>query len=245
MEPPAPSRRVQRIRHELRRRDVEVVRVEAIGPHFAAATFGGGSLADFVSASFDDHVKFMFPAPDGEVVRRDYTPRRFDAAACELTIEFALHGDGPAARWARTARVGQRAVVAGPRGSMIIPMDYDWQLLAGDAAALPAIHRRVEELPPGARAIVVAQVDEADRRELRSAANLDLRWVASAEELLAAIHALALPAGEGHAWAAGEAGTMAQLRRVLIEDRHHPKESMRVAAYWKRGAAEYHEAMDR
>ena len=49
--------RVQRVRHELKRRELQVVRVETISPHFRSVTFGGDSLADFVSASFDDHVK--------------------------------------------------------------------------------------------------------------------------------------------------------------------------------------------
>jgi len=143
--------RVQRVRHELKRRDVAVARVEPLGGDFVAVTFAGDDLADFVSASFDDHVKFML----GEDVRRDYTPRRYDRAARELTIEFALHGDGKASAWARQAQVGQRAAIGGPRGSMIIPADYGWHLLAGDTTALPAIRRRMEELPAGVRAIVI------------------------------------------------------------------------------------------
>jgi NADPH-dependent ferric siderophore reductase len=80
-------------------------------------------------------------------VRRDFTPRHYDQAARELTVEFALHATGAA--WARQAAPGQVAVIAGPRGSMIIPMDYAWHVLAGDATALPAIRRRLEELPAG------------------------------------------------------------------------------------------------
>ena len=48
--------RVERVRHELRRRDVEVLRVERIGASFVDITFGGDSLATFVSDGFDDHV---------------------------------------------------------------------------------------------------------------------------------------------------------------------------------------------
>lgn len=173
--------RVQRVRHELKRRDLRVVRVETISPHFRSVTFGGDSLADFVSASFDDHVKFMLDADGSEPVRRDYTPRRFDAEARELTVEFALHGDGPAALWAAQAAPGQRATIGGPRGSLVIAPDHDWHLLVGDETALPAIARRLEELPPETRAIVILQVrDPADRRVLRSAAALDVQWVADA-----------------------------------------------------------------
>lgn len=103
---------------------------------------------DFVSLSFDDHIKFMLDGdgdgdgPGAEPVRRDYTPRHHDAAARELTLEFALHGEGSAAQGAAQATVGQRAVIGGPRASFIIPLDCDWHLLVGDETALPAIHRR-------------------------------------------------------------------------------------------------------
>jgi NADPH-dependent ferric siderophore reductase len=242
--PPAASR-VQRVRHELKRRDVQVLRAEVLSPHCRSITFGGESLADFVSASFDDHVKLFLDRGDLEPVRRDYTPRRFDAAARELTLEFALHGDGPAARWAAQAAPGQRATIGGPRGSFIIPADYDWHLLAGDESALPAIARRLEELPAGARVTVLLQVpDAADRRVLRSAAQVDLRWVSDADELIRHVRALALPPGEGYAWCAGEAGAMAALRRVLVEEKGHDRHAVRAAAYWKRGATAHHENLE-
>lgn len=244
--PPSPERRVQRVRHELHRRDVEVVRVEPLGPHFVSITFHAPSLAGFRSDSFDDHVKFMIdgPSPD-EPVRRDYTPRRFDAARRELTIEFALHGDGPAADWARQAQVGQRAVIGGPRGSMIIPADYDWHLLVGDDSALPAISRRLEELPAGTRAIVIAQAAEpAGQRELASAATVQAQWVDSGQAMVQALRELQLPGGEGYAWCAGEAAVMAQLRNVLLAEKRHPKEAMKVAVYWKPGASDFHETLE-
>lgn len=244
MTSPVSTRRVQRVRHELKLRDLQVVRVEAPSPHFRSVTLGGEALAGFISASFDDHIK-VFLGSGPEPVMRDYTPRRYDAAAGELTIEFALHGDGPAARWAAQATPGQRLHIGGPRGSFIIPLDYDWHLLAGDETALPAITRRLEELPAGARAIAVVQVaDAADRRALHSAAQVHLQWVASADELVQAVRALELPAGDGYAWCAGEAGAMATLRRVLVQEKGHDPLALRAAAYWKRGAVAHHENLE-
>lgn len=240
---PTPARRVQRVRHELRRRELQVLRTEPLSPGFVAITFGGESLADFVSLGFDDHVKFMLPGetPEAEPVRRDYTPRRFDAARRELTIEFALHGHGAASDWARQARPGDSATIGGPRGSMVVPTDYDWHLLVGDATALPAVHRRLEELPAGTRAIVRLLVAEADRRPLTSEAALDLQWLDTPEQLLQALQAQALPSGEGFAWAAGEAATMARVRDLLLVERGHPKESARISAYWRAGTSSFHE----
>lgn len=238
------GRRVQRVRHELRRRDLVVARVEPLGPGFVSVSFVGNDLADFVSLSFDDHIKFMFEGASGEWVRRDYTPRRFDPARGELTIEFALHGHGLASDWARHATPGQRVQIGGPRGSMIIPMDYDWHLLAGDATALPAMRRRLEELPAGAQAIAIVQVtDAADQRPFAGAAALQCQWVAGDDAFIDALRSLQRPAGEGFAWCAGEASTMARARQVLLQDLGHPRDAMRVAAYWKRGASDFHETL--
>ena len=71
-----------------------------------------------------------------------------------------LHGDGPASTWAAQAKPGQQIVIGGPRGSMIIPDAYDWYFLAGDETALPAIGRRLEELPATARVVAVIEVED-------------------------------------------------------------------------------------
>ena len=240
MNSPVTARRVERVRHELKRRRLTVARVDTLTPHFRRITFTDESLSDFVSASFDDHIKVFV-----DDARRDYTPRSFDNAARELVIEFALHGHGPAAAWAAQAAPGHTLDIGGPKGSMIVPLDYDWHLLVGDETAFPAVARRLEQLPAGARAIVILQAaDAADRRVFDSAANVDLTWVETDAQLQAAVRALALPGGEGYAWCAGEAAAMAALRRELVDVKGHPREAIRAAAYWKRGATGHHENIE-
>src|SRR5579859_611358 len=132
---------VHRVRHPLKFRLLRVKKVHAVNPHLIRVTFTGEDLHDFVSASFDDHIKVFFPepgadkpvlpeaGPDGPVfpagqarpIARDFTPRRFDAEARELDIEFAMHEAGPAATWAAQAKVGQYLGIGGPRGSLVIP----------------------------------------------------------------------------------------------------------------------------
>jgi NADPH-dependent ferric siderophore reductase len=240
MNSPATLRRVERVRHELKRRRLTVTQVEPLTPHFRRITFTDDSLSDFTSAAFDDHIKVFV----GDA-RRDYTPRRFDNAARELVIEFALHGAGPAAEWAARAAPGDTLDIGGPKGSLIVPLDYDWHLLVGDETAFPAVARRLEELPAGAQAVVILQAaDAADRRTFDSAADVDLTWVDTDARLLDAVRALALPAGEGYAWCAGEATCMAALRRELVDVKGHPREAIRAAAYWKRGATGHHENLE-
>ncbi|MFC7553968.1 siderophore-interacting protein [Pseudoroseomonas wenyumeiae] len=218
----------RRVRHELRFRLLEVLRVEQPNPHLRRITLGGPALAGFVSAGFDDHVKLFFPhpgrpshccrppapmapsipkAPPG--CPRLY-PRRFSDT--ELEIDFVLHGEGPAATWAAQAAPGQRIGVGGPRGSFIPPEGLDWYLLVGDETALAAIARRLAELPAGTRALVLAEVADASAEQpLPSAAEVSVTWLhrdgaapGQPEALVAALAGLQLPEGEGYAWVAAD-----------------------------------------
>lgn len=130
---------VERVRHPLQARHLQVVRRTAVSPGFVRLTLAGPELAGFVSAGFDDHLKLILPQPgqerptlpslqdgrpvfpDPRPVLRDYTPARYDAATGELDIEVALHDAGPATDWAASAAVGQWVGIAGPRGSMVVP----------------------------------------------------------------------------------------------------------------------------
>jgi NADPH-dependent ferric siderophore reductase len=234
---------IERVRHDLKLREVTVARINRVSPGFASITFQGEALADFTSLSFDDHVKFMFNDANGEQVRRDYTPRRVDSDAREVDIEFALHGHGGAAAWARNATIGQRAIIGGPRGSMILPLAMDWHLLIGDDSALPAVTRRLEELPADARVVAVLLVDAADRRTFVTRADARIHWVDSDDALLQVLKELPLQPGAGLAWGGGEAALMARVRQVLVET-GMPRQAAKVSAYWKRGVADHHERLD-
>jgi len=234
---------IERVRHDLKMREVEVARIEQLSPGFVNITFKGEALADLTSLSFDDHVKFMFDGADGQQVRRDYTPRRYNREAREVDLEFKLHGHPGAAEWARNATLGQRAIIGGPRGSMILPLAMDWHLLIGDASALPAVTRRLEELPPDARVQALLLVDAADRRSFAPREHADIRWVSSDEELLQALTDLPLMEGAGLAWGGGEATLMARVRQRLI-DKGLPRQAARISAYWKQGVADHHEHLE-
>jgi len=263
----APDLTVQRIRHPLKMRLLQVRRTRLVAPHLLSITFTGDDLNDFVSASFDDHVKLFFPQPGAsepvlpiigpEGVRmtdsgprpiaRDYTPRRYDAAAQELEIQFVLHGEGPAASWAAHAKPGDRLGIGGPRGSFVIPTGFDWFLMIGDETALPAVGRRLEELPAGPRVIAVLEVD-GDHAQLgfESRTNTEIIWIrrnGKPDPLETAVRKLQLPAGEGYVWAAGEAAVMRSIHTHLVTERGVHKSRIRAASYWKRGAIAVHESL--
>ncbi|WP_027798410.1 siderophore-interacting protein [Paraburkholderia dilworthii] len=266
-----PDLAVHRVRHPLKFRLLQVTKVQALTPHLVRVTFTGEDLHDFMSASFDDHIKVFFPepgadkpvlpeaGPDGPVfpegrrpIARDFTPRRFDREARELDIEFAMHEAGPAATWAAQAEVGQYLGIGGPRGSLVIPTGFDWHLLIGDDTALPAIARRLEELPAGKRVAAVIEVaDPSARIELETQAELHLVWRyrseagSRGEALLQAVRETYLPEnGEGYVWAAGESATIRTIRYHLCTERGVDKARIRAASYWKQGAAAVHETID-
>jgi len=227
----------------------------------------GGDLADFRSASYDDHVKVFFPlpgrnaptipepGPDGKAPEgverspgRDYTPRRYDTD--KLVIDFALHEAGPATDWAAQAAPGQQLSIGGPRGSFVVTDDFDWYLFVGDETALPAIGRRLEELRAGTRAIVVAAVTgREEEQRFESRASVETVWVhrplsqaTDPAPLVDAVRALKLPSsGDGYCWAAGESQTAKLLRQHLVGERGHDKAWVKAAGYWKRGAEAIHE----
>ena len=183
---------------------------------------------------------------------RDYTPRRYDPVAGELVVEFVLHDHGPASDWARAAAPGQWIGVGGPRGSLIVPDDYDAYLIAGDETALPAIARRLEEMQAGVLALVFIEVDSRDEeRHLPTAANARIIWlsrngVAAGQTslLLDAISATALPEGDVHAWVATEIATARALRHFLVEQAGFSRADIRAAGYWRLGAAGAHERVE-
>jgi NADPH-dependent ferric siderophore reductase len=261
---------VTRVRHPLKFRLLQVKRIEAVTPYLLRVTLTGDDLHDFASASFDDHVKVFFPAsgedkpamptagPDGPVfaegqrpVARDFTPKRFDRDARELDLEFAMHEAGPAATWAAQAKPGQYLGIGGPRGSFVVPTGFDWHLLIGDDTALPAIGRRLAELPHGARVAVVLEVaDPSARIEFDTPADLYIEWRYRNKgdfrggELLKAVRETFLPDGDGYVWAAGEAATMRAVRYHLVNERGIDKSRIRASAYWKQGEQAVHENLD-
>lgn len=237
---------ISRVRRETRRRTLTVASVEPRGDILLRIWFVGDDLAGFVSDAPDDHVKLFLPDGEGGVVARDYTPRRFDAAAQTLAIEFALHGEdedaGPATRWAMHAQPGDTVEIGGPRGSTIVADDFDWYLLIGDETALPAIGRRLDELRPEAEVIVLASIAHGSiRPELPVRPRVMVQWLDrtplrnAGAEFRDALDAMTLPDGEGFVWIAAEAAAARAVRTFVAETRGHPKSWIKASGYWVAG----------
>ncbi|MCK1784028.1 siderophore-interacting protein [Pseudomonas sp. TNT11] len=248
---------IHRVTHEIKRRRLDVLRVVDITPRMRRITLGGRELAGFVSLGSDDHIKLMFAQNAAELAAlqsptfsikgdgpqpamRDYTPRRFDLSLGELDIDFVLHGDGPASTWAEQAQVGQHLYIGGPRGSMIVPDIFDSYLLIGDETALPAIARRLEELPAGRKVLAVIEIaDAAEQQALQSAAEVDVIWVLRGQaDLLDTVRTLTLPSGTLYTFVAMETKLSRQVRRVLLDTHKVDEAFLKAVGYWRAEGSE-------
>lgn len=243
---------IRRVRHELKMRKLSVSRVQNLTPHMVRVTVTGEDLEGFVSAAPDDHVKLFFPVDDGAIntptmgpdgpvypegvtpsPARDYTPRRYDAARNELDIDFVLHGEGPASTWAEQVKVGDLIGVGGPRGSMVVPDDYDHYVLVGDETALPAIGRWLEEMPTTTPVTVLIEIAATEERQVLAR---DVHWVIrgkstpSLDDMLAA---LPIPPGDTFWWVATESKRARALRSLLVETRQIDKDWVKATGYWQ------------
>jgi NADPH-dependent ferric siderophore reductase len=247
MDAVTPRHQPVRHRHELKRRSLTVSAVERLTPQMLRLHFTSPELHDFNSPSYDDHIKLFFPGNSDKPEMRDYTPRRFDAKGQTLAIDFALHEAGPATQWAEAAKVGDTLQIGGPRGSTVVPDDFDWYLLIGDETALPAIGRRVEELRAG---VPVATFVVGEAQHFQTRAAWMPHWITretgidEVAALRSALSGFELPPGDGFVWIAAEAAVARSLRSYIMDDRGHPRAWTKAAGYWKRGEADAHEKIE-
>lgn len=238
-----------RIPYPIGVRRVRVAARAALTPHMLRLTLAGPGLAGFHTYQADDHVKIVFPDPDG--TRRDpvpndrqmldwphplpttrkYTIRRYDPEALTVDLDFVLHTGGVASAWAASARVGDEVTIAGPPGAKAFPHTYDHYVFAVDATALPAVARWLDESPPDAAADVVV-ADAEPGYPLAARDRVRVHWLEPGRALADAVTALDPPEGRAFLFAAGEAGAVKPLRTWSAG-----RLDALVTGYWKRGVA--------
>ncbi len=138
-------------------------------------------------------------------------------------------------------RVGRLSI------SMVVKGNFDWHLFIGDETALPAIGRRVEELPANTTAIARIEINDANERQtFSSVGSLDLAWIerngaapGGPDLLMQALEDTAIPSGLGYAFVAAEANTVKRIRQYLVAWRGLNPTWIKASAYWRRNAAGY------
>jgi NADPH-dependent ferric siderophore reductase len=255
----------------------EVVRTEQLTSHMVRVVLGGNGFDTFTPSDFtDSYVKLVFVADDVDVaalpqpltldsfadlpaakkpVVRTITVRRADAAAREIDVDIAVHGDhGAAGPWAATAQPGQPMYLMGPSGAYSPDPAADWYLLAGDETALPAISVALESLPANAIGRVFIEISEPeDEVPLTAPDGVQINWLYrggradlvgedragdNAPLVEAVKTALWLP-GQVHAFIHGEAqAVMHNLRPYIRKERGVEAKWASISGYWRRGRTE-------
>ncbi|HAB23380.1 MAG: siderophore-interacting protein [Pantoea sp.] len=251
------SRAPQRVRNELRFRRISVASKTLVAGEFWRVVFHGSDLAGFASPGFDDHIKLFFPQESGAELplpqmtdegvvwadgarppARDYTPLAFDGES-SLTIDFYIHEGGVASSWAQQAQEGDRLIIGGPRGSLVVPTDYAFQLYVCDETSLPAFKRRVAAAE-AQEMHLFACVDEATGRDyLPDLAGVNVRWLGSGaaqsgklEALIAELDNIRLPQEDYFIWLTGEGAFTKALGDYFVERRGLDAAFVRAVAYW-------------
>ncbi|WP_327391682.1 siderophore-interacting protein [Streptomyces sp. NBC_01186] len=248
--------------------ELEVLRNTKLTPSFSTITLGGADLEHLTPMGFDQAVRLFFPREGQDGLRmpgfdneawmaellvlpksrrpwvRNFTIRRTRPELGEVDIEFALHGDSPASAWARHARAGDPAGIFDMGMSYLPPAHAEWQLLAGDESAVPAILAILEHAPASLVAEVFLEVcGAADfRTDLTVPEGVLVHWLArdSADTLpgrpvLEAVKEMSPRPGRFYTWVAGEAGFATGLRRHLVRERGVPKSDIGFFGYWRHG----------
>ncbi len=240
----------KRVKNEIKFRELAVKSKQTVAGCFHRIVFTSPDLVGFSSQGFDDHIKVFFPPENGDFVRpsvtddgivwgegprpisRDYTPLAFDADSQELTLDFYIHDGGVASMWADKAVAGDTLLIGGPRGSLVVPIDYAFQLYICDESGLPAVRRRLLSLPEHIAPMVLVNSHHAHTHEyLSEFKRARVEWLDS-ESIAQRVSAFEFPDDDYFVWVTGEGRDVKLLSDELLENRGLDGDYVRAVAYW-------------
>ncbi|MGB7801679.1 siderophore-interacting protein [Buttiauxella sp.] len=240
----------QRVKNDIKFRQLTVISKETIAGCFYRIVFSSPELAGFNSRGFDDHVKVFFPPESGDYIRpsvtddgivwgegqrplsRDYTPLEFNAERNELTLDFYIHDGGVASLWAENATPGDTLLIGGPRGSLVVPTDYAFQLYICDESGLPAVRRRLLSLPEHIAPTVLVNSQHAQSLDYLSEFTHAQVYRLDSESLAQHVSHIEFPENDYFVWVTGEGRDVKQLSDELLETRGLDGDYVRAVAYW-------------
>lgn len=241
----------------------QVTAVERVTHRVVRVTFQGNEIATFVTPFPDQFATLLFPQTHQErpliepgftweefqampehirPIARNYTIRRARPDLGEVDVDFLLHGaHGDGAAWAARAMPGQWVAMWGPRVGYNPRPDVEWQLLAGDETAIPAIAAILEDLPEGALARVLIEVEsDEDRQALATRGLAEVTWLLRRSDarpgaiVMDTLPHVEVPDARVYTWAAGELEFAQTFRRFVRRERSVPSDAISAIGYWKR-----------
>jgi NADPH-dependent ferric siderophore reductase len=226
-----------------------MIRVTFSGPELQGLPSGreGGNCKLTLPNSGQSQQDFVEQLKQGvKFPVRTYTVRAFREDALELDIDFVAHGtNGPASRWAMSAKPGDFCGFMGPSPAKVTKFEADWYVIAADMSALPLAAVTLEAMPRDAKGVAVIEIVAADDKQVIDVPpNVEIHWLthssphipSAAQEIF--IRQLDWPAGRVQVCAAGESGTIKSLRQFLLKERGIKKSDAYFSGYWKIGLIE-------
>lgn len=188
-------------------------------------------------------IRVVVARGDKERVLRTYSVWDRDGDTLDLCV-FDHPGNGPGARWARNARLGQEVKFTKPEGKFVLREDAPYYVFVGEETAAVAFGPMLRALPESAQVRGAIEVDtEADRIPLPWPLTWCLRdgaGAAKSKTLLDAVKRLDLDGKPGVAYVAGEARTVQSVRKYLKRELDWPKGAVVTKPFWTPGKTGLH-----
>ena len=228
-------------------RELQVLSVHKISPHYRRITLGGEKLLGFPADETGGYIKLLFEDSISQLpLLRTYTIRNTRIDQLEIDVDFVLHEDGgPASLWAEQTEVGAIIKVGGPGPKKLVDLNADWFLLAGDMTALPAICVNLEQLPEDAQGHVLLEVpSEQDIQPITMPSDMAIEWIINPQPgqnpdlLVDAVKAIPWRTGIQGIWSACEFKAMKELRKYYMKERGIDRKQFYISSYWKHGVSE-------
>lgn len=227
-------------------------------PNMIRVTFSGPELQGLPSGREGGNCKLTLPnegQSQQEFVEqlkqgikfpvRTYTVRAFREDSLELDIDFVAHGtDGPASRWAMSAKPGDFCGFMGPSPAKVTKFEADWYIVAADMSALPIAAVTLEAMPRDAKGVAVFEViSEDDKQAIDAPPGVEIHWLVHSNQHTPSAQAefirqLDWPTGRVQACVAGESGVIKLLREFLLKEKGIKKSDAYISGYWKIGLIE-------
>jgi NADPH-dependent ferric siderophore reductase len=183
--------------------------------------------AELLAGVAGNDVMVLIDPTTNPPLRRRYSVRDVDALGDTLSLWVSTTHDGPAARWAREANVGDEIDLVGPRGKIPLDESADWHLFVGDVSSLGAFYRMGQSIETPGRAIFIVELDHPDDALTATFAedlgvtaifvDRDGRAHDDPSGLLSGLAAFTLPPDEGHAYLFGEFHVMRAVKTALMD----------------------------
>lgn len=196
--------------------------------------------AAYMSLWFSDPAAVAGSHRSGRSPKRTFTARRLDPEARTMTVDFVLHGTGPASTWAEDPEVGTVIWSGETRAGYRVPPKGSHLVLVGDETAIPAMGAIVEATEHETRITAVVEVvDGLDERPLTRARDVDPIWVHRGHDpsstgalVLNLLASLTVP-DDAYWWVAGERAAVLSMRDLLETECGVSRGRMTLNAHWR------------